>query len=472
MLYPVILAGGIGTRLWPLSRSAMPKQFVAIAAGQSLLESTLNRLHGLQGLGPVNIVCNIDHRFLVAQQLEQRKQSARKSGFILLEPVSRNTAPAIALAAMTAFQQDVDASLLVLPADHLISDNAAFQSAVKTGYLIAQQDSLVTFGIVPTGPETGYGYIKRGDSHKVGKGFEVAKFVEKPDLARAQAYLASGEYCWNSGMFLFKAKSYLSELERLAPDIYSHCECAFKELERDIDFLRIPEKHFEECRSESIDYAVMEKTNRAVMVPLETNWSDLGSWDAMWKQGEKDIQGNMITGDVFQIGARNSYLHSTSRLLAVLGLDNTVVVETPDAVLVAEKQQAQQVKMLVQELGAQRRKEKDHHSLVYRPWGMFESLAQGSGFQVKHIVVNPGSAISLQRHQHRSEHWTVVKGKASIYIDGREFCLEENESTFVPQGSRHRLSNHGELAVEIIEVQVGEYLGEDDIERFEDLYGR
>ncbi len=473
MLYPIILAGGVGTRLWPLSRHALPKQFVEFFPEKnSLFASTLQRLEGISKLGSPSIVCNDEHRFLVAEELRSLEIP---NSSILLEPVGRNTAPAIALAAFDALQRDPNATLLVLSADHTIMGKDSFHKAIHQAAKLSSQGWLVTFGIVPGRPETGYGYIQRGDEitgADCSLGFEVAAFVEKPNLDAAERYLESGDYLWNSGMFLFSAKAYLDELLALAPDIFGACELAAGKIEMDADFKRIPEEEFAACRSDSIDYAVMEKTSLAAMVPLEAGWSDLGAWDALWHHEDKDENGNVLHGDIVEKGLRNSYVHAQSRLVAALGISDSVIVETPDAVLVADKSRVQEVKDIVEQLAQLSRKEKNFHTLVYRPWGFFESLAQGAGFQVKHIAVNPGAAISLQRHQHRSEHWTVVRGSAFIYCDGTEFTLNENESTFIPLGARHRLSNHGEQAVEIIEVQVGSYLGEDDIERFEDLYGR
>ena len=470
MLYPIILAGGVGARLWPLSRSALPKQFVNFLPDQpSLFVATIERLQGLENLGAPTVVCNDDHRFLVAEAL---KQMATTNSSILLEPVGRNTAPAIALASFDALQQDADATLLVLPADHIIANTKVFHAAIDSASSLADEGRLVTFGIVPGGPETGYGYIRRGESINDSDGFDVAEFVEKPDLATATSYIKDGGYLWNSGMFMFRAARFLEELGEHAPDIFAVCESVFANIQTDVDFKRIPAEEFATCRSESIDYAVMEKTASAAMVPLDAGWSDLGAWDALWQQAEQDAQGNVVIGDVINTGVHNSYVHAQSRLVAALGISDSVVVETPDAVLVANKSRMQEVKELVDQLAQQNRLEKDFHTLVYRPWGSFESLAQGSGYQVKHIIVKPGAAISLQRHQQRSEHWTVLKGNPLIHCDGKEFTLEENESTFIPLGAKHRLSNPGEKDVHIVEVQVGDYLGEDDIERFEDLYGR
>ena len=470
MLYPIILAGGTGTRLWPASRTALPKQFIEFLPGQgTLFDATLNRISGLPDLAAVIVVCGEEQRFLVAEAL--RKLDGIDA-HILLEPQGRNTAPAIAMAAQLALKMDAEAQLLVLPADHVIEDLAIFQQVATEGMSLATGEWLVTFGIVPGGPETGYGYVKTGEEVPGTGGFRVADFVEKPDLATAESYVESGLYLWNSGMFLFGANLYLQELGVYAADIEQSCRAAFEGMQQDQDFCRIPEAEFSACRSESIDYAVMEKTNRAAMLSLDAGWSDLGAWDAVWEHAGKDDDGNVLSGDVVADRTSNSLIQSQSRLVAALGIDETIIVETPDAVLVASKSQAQQVKGLVEQLQEKKRKERVFHRTVYRPWGSFESLAQGVGYQVKHIVVNPNAAISLQRHQQRSEHWTVVRGSALVHCDGKEFALQENESTFIPLGSKHRLSNPGEQPVEIIEVQVGGYLGEDDIERFEDLYGR
>lgn len=470
MLYPIILAGGAGTRLWPVSRTALPKQFIEFFPGQgTLFEATLNRLAGIPDLGSPVIVCSEEQRFLVAETLRRLNI---KGASILLEPVGRNTAPAIALAALVLRAADPKAKLLVLPADHVIENTAAFRQAILDALPLLEQDWLVTFGIVPGHPETGYGYLRQGESIAGSPGHGVARFVEKPDRDTAQKYLDAGDYFWNSGMFLFAAECYLRELADYAPDIHQSCQQAYSSLEQDQDFFRVALADFADCRSESIDYAVMEKTERAAMLALDAGWNDLGSWDAVWDHAVKDKDNNVIQGDVLSTDSHSSFIQAQSRLVTALGISDTIVVETPDAVLVADRNQVQKVKALVEQLQQHKRKEKDFHSLVYRPWGSFESLAQGNGYQVKHIVVNPDSAISLQRHQHRSEHWTVVKGSAMVHCDGKEFALQENESTFIPLGSKHRLSNPGKVPVEIIEVQVGGYLGEDDIERFEDLYGR
>jgi mannose-1-phosphate guanylyltransferase/mannose-6-phosphate isomerase len=470
MLIPVILAGGVGSRLWPVSRSLLPKQFIEFPDMQgSLFQSTLSRLEGVSDLEDPIVVCNTDHRFLVAEQL---RQLGKEHCNILLEPVGRNTAPAAALAALCALQDNVDPLLLVLPADHVIQDETAFLRAIAQALLSAKQGKLVTFGLVPSVPETGYGYIQKGAQLGGEKGYCVEQFVEKPDQETAQAYLDSGNYFWNSGMFLFSASTYLAELKRHAPDIFDSCHQAHKSLERGEDFHLIPESIFASCRSDSIDYAVMEKTASAVVVPLEAGWNDLGAWDALWEVRDKDEQGNALSGDVVTFDVKNSYIQSQSRLVAVAGIRDVVVVETADAVLVTDRSQAQSVKKLVQQLQDQQREESALHRLVYRPWGSYESLGSRPGCQVKHIVVNAGASLSLQLHHKRAEHWIVLKGVALVTCDNKEFELRPNESTYIPVGSKHRLTNPSNNPIEIIEVQIGEYLGEDDIVRFEDLYNR
>lgn len=470
MIIPVILAGGVGSRLWPHSRALLPKQFIRFPGqDRSLFQNTLGRLHGLPDLGAPLVLCNEEHRFLVAEQLrELHIEGAR----IVLEPVGRNTAPAIAIAALLAMAEDPQAILLVLPADHVIQDVEVLHRAIASGVEQARGDRLVTFGIVPGVPETGYGYIRRGSSRPGGKAFEVDRFEEKPDLATAQGYLASGEYLWNSGMFLFKASAYLAGLGEHAPDILDCCRKVYGSLEEDRDFVRISRELFEVCRGESIDYALMEHTRRAVVVPLDSRWSDLGAWSAVWELAEKDAQGNFSSGDVLLEQARNCYVQAGSRLVAVAGMDDVIVVETSDAVLVANLARAQGIKQIVERLDAAGRGESRHHDLVYRPWGSYQSLVNAEGYQVKHIVVNPGQALSLQMHHHRAEHWTVLRGLARVTRDEEVHLLRRNESIFLPLGCRHRLENPGAEPVELIEVQVGDYLGEDDIVRFEDVYGR
>ena len=470
MLLPVILAGGIGSRLWPVSRVLLPKQFIHFPQQQgSLFQTTLKRLEGIAQIGECLVICNADHRFLVAEQL---RQADKGNTSILLEPVGRNTAAAVAIAAFHALTIDPEALLLVLPADHLIQDNEAFHEAVYRGIELARDDYLVTFGIVPGAPETGYGYIEKGKAIGSSSACRVSRFVEKPDLESAEKYLASGDYVWNSGMFLFRASDYLAELERYALDIHGACQAAYAGIEQEKDFSRLPEQQFAQCRSESLDYAVMEHTERAAVIPLAAGWNDLGAWDALWDVDTKDSAGNVIDGDVLTEAVSNCYIQAHSRLVAVVGMDAAVIVETPDAVLVASKDRVQAVKQIVDQLERDGRAERVSHTRVFRPWGSYESLATGEGYQVKHIIVKPGESLSLQLHHRRAEHWTVIKGTGLITCDENEFELGENESTFIPLGSKHRLANTGDAPVEIIEVQVGDYLGEDDIVRFEDKYGR
>lgn len=475
MIIPVVLAGGVGSRLWPVSRQLFPKQFTSLSvssptssaedeSAQTLFQSTLSRIRSVADLGAPLVICNEEHRFLSAQQLLDMGENR---GTILLEPIGRNTAPAVALAALIAAPEDV---LLVLPADHAIPDHQALCKVIEDGAAMARNGKLVTFGIVPTAPETGYGYIQRGAA--LGAGFDVQRFVEKPALETAQEYLASGDYYWNSGMFMFTAQRFLAELALHAPDILEVCQAAIAQMSKDVDFRRVPVDVFSTCRSESIDYAVMEKTRSAVVLPLDAQWNDLGAWDALWETSVQDAQGNVLTGDVLCEGVTNSYIHSHSRLVAAVGIRDAVIVETADAVLIADRASVQDVKRIVQSLEKQGRSEGVSHVLVYRPWGSYESLAIGNGFQVKHIIVKPGGCLSLQMHHHRAEHWVVLKGSATVTCDERVFDLQANESTFIPLGSKHRLQNLTEEPVELIEVQTGSYLAEDDIVRFEDIYGR
>ena len=468
MLHPVILAGGVGSRLWPLSRAAMPKQFIELDGPSSLFQQTLTRLGGLLELGTIRVLGNSEHRFLIAEQLRQQQLEGSQ---ILLEPVGRNTAPAITVAALAAMAEDRDARILVLAADHKITNVPAFEQAVSAALELASEKYMVTFGIVPGRPEIGYGYLKKGLSISA-QGFRVEEFVEKPDLETAAAYVASGEYYWNSGMFLFSAAELLLEMEMHAPDILQQCRLAFERISPDLDFLRIPDAEFAACRSESIDYALMEKTSRAAVVPLDAGWNDLGSWQSLWDISQKDEAGNVVSGQVEVIGTRNSYVHAASRTVAAIGLESVTIVETDDAVLVASNDELQRVKQLVEALKVRAPQLTETASLVHRPWGCYRTLARDFGFQVKHITVLPGGALSLQRHSHRSEHWTVIKGVGEIHCAGKEFVLHANQSTYIPKGAVHRLSNPGSEAVELIEVQLGDYLGEDDIQRFDDVYGR
>jgi mannose-1-phosphate guanylyltransferase/mannose-6-phosphate isomerase len=471
MLIPVILSGGAGTRLWPLSRELYPKQLLPLTGTHTMLQETVLRLAGLKAAAPL-VVCNEAHRFMVAEQL---RQIGVRPGATILEPVGRNTAPAIALAAHAALKGAAaavaaDPVLLVLPADHVIRDVPAFQQAVQQALAAAQAGQLATFGIVAKSPETGYGYIQRGPAS--GAAFRIARFVEKPDAAVADGFVKSGDYYWNSGMFMFRARRYLEELARFAPDMARVCEAAFRAATADLDFTRISAKTFEACPADSIDYAVMEKTADAVVVPLDAGWSDVGSWSALHEASEADAHGNVTHGDVITEDTHGSYLHAQSRLVATVGLQDHVVVETKDAVLVAPRNRVQDVKKLVQQLKAQGRYEHSLHREVFRPWGSYDSLGSGPRFQVKLLRVKPGATLSLQMHHHRAEHWVVVAGTARITRGEEVFLLEENQSTYIPIGVRHRIENPGKVPVEIIEVQSGSYLGEDDIVRFEDVYGR
>ena len=470
MFLPVVIAGGIGSRLWPVSRALLPKQFIYFPQYQgSLFQNTLRRVEGIEDIREPLVVCNADHRFLVAEQL---RELGRSDGSILLEPIGRNTAPAVAMAAFLALQKNKEAILLVLPSDHLIKNNENFHAAVNEAVKLARRNFLITFGIVPGTPETGYGYINRGEIIEGSNGYLVSKFVEKPDKQTAESYLSTGDYFWNSGMFVFSAKTYLGELKAHAEDIYRACEKAIDAIEEGENFDIIPEREFSEVRSDSIDYAVMEKTSKAAMVTMDAGWNDLGAWDALWVEDEKDAKGNSIIGDVLTEGVANCYIQAHSRLVAAVGLEDAIIVETPDAVLVSSKEKVQSVKQIVDQIEANDREEYSNHTKVFRPWGSYESIINRDGYQVKHIIVNPGEALSLQLHNHRAEHWTVIKGKGVVTCDGNEITLGVNESTFIPLGSKHRLANPFEEVVEIVEVQVGDYLGEDDIVRFEDKYGR
>ncbi len=468
MLIPVLLSGGVGSRLWPLSRESYPKQFQDLTSQLTMLQETAARLDGMADSGAPLVVCNEEHRFLVAEQFRAQQ---REAGAILLEPEGKNTAPAVALAALQAARTDENAVLLVLPADHVIQNVDAFQKAVANGLSYARDGQLVTFGIVPVAPETGYGYLKRGD--ELGpEAFALAQFVEKPDLATAEAYLECGEFLWNSGMFMFTAGAYLAELKRHQPAMYAACEKAMAATAADIDFLRVDAEAFATCPADSIDYAVMEHTDRAVMISLDCGWSDVGSWSALWEVSPRDAQNNYLHGDVLVEDVNNSYLRSQNRLVAAVGVDNLVVVETPDAVMVADKSRVQDVKAIVSKLKKAGRDEAVHQHRVYRPWGSYESLVVGDLFQVKRIIVKPGERLSLQMHHHRAEHWIVVKGTAEVVCGESTMILSEDQSTYIPLGTKHRLSNPGVIPLELIEVQTGSYLGEDDIVRFEDIYGR
>jgi mannose-1-phosphate guanylyltransferase / mannose-6-phosphate isomerase len=469
MLIPLILSGGSGTRLWPVSRRNLPKQFLSLAGRETLFQQTARRAMALPHADAPVVVAADDHRFLAAEQL---LDSGITGASILLEPVGRNTAPAIAVGALQAQKRDPDALVLVLPADHLIADEKSFTDAVSLALTEARNGSLVTFGVRPDRAETGFGYIRRGEPVNEST-FRVAEFVEKPDLQVAQRYLESGQYDWNSGMFLFYASRYLDELRLHAPAVLEAAQAAFTRANVDLDFIRLDSNTFAAAPNSSIDYAVMEKTKRAAVVPVACGWSDIGSWDALWLAAEKDAEGNHIEGDVIALNTRNSLVRSHDRhLVATIGLDDVVVVTTPDATLVARRDASQDVKKIVEHLKGAGRSEHDLHRIVRRPWGSYDSLESGERFQVKRIVVKPGAALSLQMHHHRAEHWIVVKGVAEVTCEDRVFLLAENQSTYLPLGSKHRLRNPGKVPVELIEVQSGSYLGEDDIVRFDDVYGR
>ncbi len=477
MIVPVILSGGAGSRLWPLSRKLYPKQLLPLAGEQTMIQQTAERAASVPGCAHPIVVCNETHRFLVAEQFQAIEKAPAA---IILEPIGRNTAPAVAVAALVALRQQGDGSentnpvLLVMPADHVIRDQAAFVAAVEAGERLAGQGHLVTFGIVPDRAETGYGYIRKAESvlDEASGASKVAEFVEKPDAATATRYFDGGNYLWNSGIFMFGAQRFLQELKWLAPTILEACEAAVAGAREDLDFLRLDAAAFESCPSDSIDYAVMEHTKDAVVIPLDAGWNDVGSWDALHDVAEKDAADNVISGDVISKDTRGSYIYSSGRLVATVGLDRHVVVETEDAVMVAPRSRVQDVKKLVEEMEKNGREEPNLHRKVYRPWGSYDCLEEDEGFQVKRITVNPGGVLSLQLHHRRAEHWVVVRGTARVTRGEDTFMLNENESTYIPIGTKHRLENPGTEPVELIEVQTGDYLGEDDIVRFEDQYGR
>lgn len=473
MIIPVVLSGGSGSRLWPLSRETYPKQFISLVGDRTMLQNTVTRLAGVKDLASPLVVCNEKHQFMVADQLSA---VGKAPSAILLEPVGRNTAPAVAVAALEAMADGYDPILLILPADHVIPDTAALCRAVESGKSVALEGRLITFGVVPMTPETGYGYIRRGrpleGSRESTIPCLVDCFVEKPDAFTAEKYVASGDYYWNSGMFMFKASRYLEELERFAPEIHAACRQSFELARKSRNVVCLDAEAFSACPGDSIDYAVMEKTSDAVVVPLDAGWNDVGSWSALWEVGTRKEDGNVSVGDVMAILTKNSYLHAESRMLAVVGVEDLVVVETADAVLVCKKDKVQDVKDIVTKLKDNDRDEAVLHRKVYRPWGAYESIDREERFQVKRITVNPGATLSVQMHHHRAEHWIVVKGTARI-IKGEEILiLSENQSTYIPLGVTHCLENPGKIPLELIEVQSGSYLGEDDIVRFEDKYGR
>lgn len=468
MFLPVILAGGSGTRLWPLSRQLNPKQFLPLVDRDlTMLQATIKRLDGLEH-GTPRLICNENHRFLAAEQL---RQLGLEDANIILESVGRNTAPAIALAALQALAEQSDPIMLVLAADHLIQDVEAFHQSITAALFLAESGKLVTFAITPTHPETGYGYLQRGAAVGEG-GFEVSRFVEKPDLNTAESYLSQGGYFWNSGMFMFRASRYIQELERFQPKIVSVCRDALANGQQDMHFTRVDSAIFATSPDDSIDYAVMEKTSDAVMVPLNAGWSDIGSWAALWDAGEKNANGNLFKGDVVSEKTFGSYVHATHRLVTTVGVKDLVVVETKDAVLVAHKDQVQEVKKIVDQLKSYKRHEHTDHREVYRPWGVYDSIDSGERYQVKRITVKPGAKLSVQMHHHRAEHWVVVSGTARVTNGEKTYLVTENQSTFIPIGQIHALENPGMIPLELIEVQSGSYLGEDDIVRFEDIYGR
>lgn len=471
MITPIIMAGGSGTRLWPLSRSGYPKQFLPLVDDQTMFQQTVTRLNGLSH-NPCVFICNEEHRFLAAEQV---RNLGIQHGGILLEPIGRDTAPAIALAAFHAIKDNTDAVLLVLAADHVIKNTDAFHRAVETAKAHALNDKLVTFGIVATSPEIGYGYIKRGVT--VDDAFEINSFVEKPDLATAEDYVNSGEYYWNSGMFMYKASRYLEVLKQHRPEIYAACQKAMNTETPDLDFIRIDEDAFKACPAESVDYAVMEPAcaaanGEAVVVPLDAGWSDVGSFAALWEVSSQDANGNSFKGDVKSVNTKNTLVRSDERLVATVGIEDLIIIDTKDSLLIAHKDHTQDVKKIVNELKADERKEVKLNREVYRPWGKYDSIDNGARFQAKRITVNPGAKLSIQMHHHRSEHWIVVTGTAKVTNGDQTILLTENQSTYIPLGTIHALENPGKVPLELIEVQTGTYFGEDDIVRFEDRYGR
>ena len=468
-LYPVILSGGSGSRLWPLSREHYPKPLLPLVSEKSLLQETATRLDGMPGIGDVMCVCNEEHRFLVAEQVAQLGKTPTT---IILEPEGRNTAPALTLAALYLMQQEPDAMMVVMPADHVMTDQPQFVEAVKAGIEHAAKGDLVTFGVVPVGPETGYGYIKRNNTLEASGAYSVSEFVEKPDQDTAEQYVNAGDYYWNSGIFLMSAARWLEEIGRFRPDILHSCRASMMQGAQDSDFFRVDRDTFLECPSESIDYAVMENADQVTVVPVSAGWSDVGAWSALWDVCPHDSDGNVVQGDVITSDTHNAFLFAQHRCLATVGLDDVVVVETADAVLVAHRDKAQDVKNIVSQLKEKDREECRLHRRVFRPWGSYEGIDAGARFQVKRLSVKPGASLSLQMHHHRAEHWVVVKGSARVTCGDSTFILHENESTYIPIGEKHRLENPENIPLEVIEIQSGSYLGEDDIVRFEDIYNR
>ena len=469
MITPVVLSGGSGTRLWPLSRKAHPKQLLPLLNQTSLLQDTINRLDGLKDIDKTVVICNEEYRFMVAEQTHATRIGA---GAIILEPVGRNTAPAIALAAFNAMLTNEDAVLLVLPADHDIKNVSEFHKAIEAGLQQALENHFVTFGIVPDRPETGYGYIKSAATVGINEVAAIEKFVEKPDLATATKYLNEGGYYWNSGMFMFKASEYLNALQEFSPEIYNASKKAMNSAVRDMDFIRIGAEEFKKSPSNSIDYAVMEKVKNAVVIPVDIGWSDVGSWSALHEIGQLDEDNNVFIGDTKCVSTKNSYVRAENKLVATLGIEDLIVVDTVDALLVAHKNHVHDIKIIVESLTNENREEVVFHKRVCRPWGCYQGIDSSDRFQVKRITVNPGATLSLQLHHHRAEHWIIVSGTAKVTKDEDVFVLSENESTYIPLGTKHRLENIGKIPLELIEVQTGSYLGEDDIVRFDDVYGR
>jgi mannose-1-phosphate guanylyltransferase / mannose-6-phosphate isomerase len=478
MIIPVIMAGGSGTRLWPLSRQFYPKQLMKLVDQNTMLQNTALRMMGLEGLEDPIVICNNDHRFMVAEQFREINITPAS---IILEPIGRNTAPAIAVAALKALSTYDDPVMVVLPADHYIQDISSFHAALQTGFQFAMLGKLITFGIVPHAPETGYGYIRKGEEISSDKkeaigndqgAAVIREFVEKPDKETAEKYIASGEYFWNSGIFMFRASDVLSECEKYVPEIVAACKGALQHGEADLDFFRLDQDAFEACPADSIDYAVMEKTSQGVVVPFDSGWNDVGSWEALWQIGKKNKNNNVIKGDILTHNVRDSYLHATGRMIAAVGLEDHIVVETADAVLISPRNEVQDVKKLVDQLKQKQRDEALNHKKEYRPWGLYEEIAGSESFQVKRVTVKPGAVLSLQKHFHRAEHWIVVRGTAHVTRGNDQFVLKEDQSTYIPLGIEHRLENREKVPLEIIEVTSGSYFGEDDIIRLDDAYGR
>lgn len=478
MIVPVILSGGVGSRLWPLSREFFPKQLMPIMGGElSLFQKTLLRIAQIPEVAPPIVICNESHRFMIAAQMQSVNLS---HSAIILEPVGRNTCPAITVAALEAVKDGADPVLLVIPADHLIDNAELFTSAVQTGKDLAYSGSIITFGIVPDRPETGYGYIRKGACHEGSTpgensengAFTVCEFTEKPEYEKACSYVESKEYFWNSGMFMFRPSVYLRELATFSPQVLESCREAYDKSRRDLDFIRLEEKSFSACPSISVDYAVLEKTSRAVVIPIDVGWNDVGSWLSLHDACGKDENRNVVNGDVILEDVHNCYIHSENRLVAALGIENQIIIETKDAILVSAIDRSQDVKLIVNKLKKELRDEAVTHSRTYRPWGSYENVDTGDRFKVKRITVNPGASLSLQMHYHRAEHWIVVRGTARIIKGEEVFLLNEDQSTYIPWGTQHRLENPGKIPLELVEVQSGSYLGEDDICRFDDIYGR